>query len=415
MLRVPVIHAKQGMTLAMSVQHPDRADTVLLREGVTLSNALIQRLRQICCRDIWIQFPALDEIREFIRPEIQEQHAQVTAQISSAFSEVLEKWRPSLEYMRYRNAVQGLIDNLLDHPTAGIFASEIVSAQRPALRHASNVCMLSLLIGMKLDFYLMHERTRLPAHRARDVAGLGVGAMLHDLGMLRLDDEVVHRWQQNGNETDDAFQEHVHLGYNIVRGSVDASAAAVVLHHHQAFDGSGFPARRGARSKMRGPSGSGIHVFARIVGAADLFDRLRYQRDTLFEPTPVVRVLSMLARPPYVQRIDPLVRIGLMNVVPAFSPGSIVTLSSGDQAVVVNWTPLEPCRPRVRILTSLDPNEMTEAPEIDLRAERHITVAHAEGQDVSQDLFDPATPSEFDLAAAATRPRVSGSGAKRSA
>ncbi len=404
MLRVPITQAKEGMTLAMSVQHPDRADTVLLRDGVRLTDTLIDRLRQIRCRDIWISFPALDEIREYVRPEIQEQHAVVTAQISAAFSEVLDNWRPKLDYTRYRDAVQGLLDNLLEHPTAGIFAMEIVSAKRPVLRHASNVCMLSMLIGMGLDFYLMQERSRLPTHRARDVSSLGVGAMLHDLGMLRLDDEVVQRWQKTADDTDPEFQEHVNLGYRLVRGSVDASAAAVVLHHHQQYDGSGFPGGRDARGETHALCGSDIHVFARIVAAADLFDRLRYQRDTLVEPVPVVRVLSMLARPPYVSTIDPLVRIGLMNVVPPFPPGSIVTLSSGDQAVVVGWTPLEPCRPRVRILTSFDPDEMSDAPPIDLRAQRDLSIACAEGQDVSGDLFNPATPKEFDLSAVAIRP-----------
>ncbi len=404
MLRVPIIHAKEGMTLAMPVQHPERADTVLLRDGVELTDTLITRLREISCREVWIEFPALEEIRDYVKPQIQEQHAQVTAQISCAFSEVLHNWRPRLDFLRYRNAIQGLLENLLEHPTAGIFANEIVSSARPALRHASNVSMLSMLIGMKLDFYLMQERTRLPAHRARDVSSLGVGAMLHDLGMLRLDDDVIRRWQHVGDESDEAYQEHAHLGYRLVRGSVDASASAVVLHHHQHFDGTGFPARRNARGEAVALRGSDIHVFARIVGAADLFDRLRYQRDTLAEPLPVVRVLSMLRRSPYVARIDPMVWIGLMNVVPPFAPGSIVTLSSGDEAVVVGWSPLEPCRPRVRIVASFDPDDMSAAPAIDLRARRDLTVTHAEGCDVSQDLFDPATPGEFDLAAAAMRP-----------
>ena len=54
--------------------------------------------------------------------------------------------------------------------------------------------------------------------------------------------------------------------------------------------------------------------------------------------------------------------------------------------------------------SSFDPDEMSDAPPIDLRAQRDLSIACAEGQDVSGDLFNPATPKEFDLSAVAIRP-----------
>lgn len=400
MLRVPMVHAKPGMTLAMPVQHPDRADTVLLREGVELTDTLVTRLRQIRCREVWIEFPGLEEIREFIRPEIQSEHAKVTAKIDEAMAQVREQWRPKLDYLRYRDAVQGLIDNLVEHPKAAIFASELVAASRPMLRHASNVSLLSVLIGLSLDFHLIRERARLRPHHARDVSSLGVGAMLHDIGVLRLDDSARERWLHEGDEEADDLREHVHLGYRLVRPFVDAAAATTVLHHHQRFDGSGYPQRRDARGKLTSPRGSEIHVFARIAHVADRFDHLRRAFDPDADPVPTVRVLRQLRKER--SRMDPVVLAGLQNVVPPFAPGSMVSLSSGARAVVVGWCALEPCRPSVRVLPDsadgrLDLAGIGQRPTIDLRAQRDLSIVEIDGHDVREDLYDVESLEELDL------------------
>ncbi len=401
MLRVPIVHAKAGMTLAMPVQHPDRADTVLLREGVELTQQLITRLRQIRCREVWIEFPGLEEICQFVRPEIQQEHARVAARIDEAMQSVREEWSPRLDYLRYRDAMQGLIQNLIDHPQAAIFASELVSASRPALRHASTVSLLSVLIGLSLDFYLICERSRLRAHHARDVSSLGIGAMLHDIGLLRLDEEARSHFEQTGDEEDPRVQEHVHLGYRLVRPCVDAAAATVVLHHHQRFDAGGYPRRRVDRGRFEAPGGRDIHVLARICACADLFDKIRWGVGS--DPLPTVRVLSMMRRSPIADWIDPVVLIGLQHVVPAFAPGSIVRLSTGAEAVVVDTSPLEPCRPKVRIITSLDPRDGVDATTIDLRAERDLTIVEVDGEDVREDLFDVSSLEELDLAVLSRR------------
>ncbi len=397
MLRVPIVHAKAGMTLAMPVQHPDRADTVLLREGVELTDQLITRLRQIRCREVWIEFPGLEEICAFVRPEIQQEHARVAARIDEAMQSVREEWSPKLDYLRYRDAMQGLIQNLVDHPQAAIFASELVSASRPALRHASTVSLLSVLIGLSLDFYLICERSRLRAHHARDVSSLGVGAMLHDIGLLRLNEEARTYFEETGDEQDPRVQEHVHLGYRLVRPCVDAGVATVVLHHHQRFDASGYPRRRVEQGKYEAPAGRDIHVLARICACADIFDQLRWGVGS--DPLPTVRVLSMMRRAPVANWVDPIVLVGLQHVVPAFAPGTVVRLSTGDEAVVVDTSPIEPCRPKVRVIASLDPRAGVDASPIDLRAERDVSIVEVDGVDVREDLYDVSSLEELDLSA----------------
>jgi len=270
------------------------------------------------------------------------------------------------------------------------------------LRHASSVCMLSVLMGLRLDDYLVSQRSRLPSQAARDVAALGVGAMLHDVGMLRLEPEVVHSWNLTQDESNPAFQKHVFLGHELVREAVGPAASAVVLHHHQKFNGSGFPQRRRLDGGLEPLVGSDIHIFARIVAAADLFDRLRYPPGEGPEtpPAPVVRTLSRLRAQPYASWLDPMVFKALLAVMPAYAPGTMVELSNGAKGVVAEWFPDDPCRPSVQEVGDPSKDFAKGAP----RGRRYVLrdipglhVVRVDGQDVAEDNFFPSIPGEFDL------------------
>lgn len=268
------------------------------------------------------------------------------------------------------------------------------------LAHAVNVCHLSLLMGLKLDFYLVHERQRVPASAAKNSVNLGLGAMLHDIGMLELPEETVARWHETGNDADPDFQRHVLIGFERVRRGMDPSAAAVVLHHHQKYDGTGFPLVQSGQADARQAVGHDIHVFARITACADLFDRLRYPpgEHGRVARMSTTRALKLLRSGPWSSWIDPVVYRALLACVPAFSPGTMVVLSDARRAAVVDWSPEDPCRPTVEILEtdpSADPWDDRE--RIDLRTRTDMSVVWAEGFDVSEDLFFPSSPGEFAL------------------
>lgn len=401
MLRVSLVQAKPGMTLALPVFHPKRHDTVLLNSGFRLDARTIERLRELALREVWVRYPGMDFVAEYISPAVIEAHAQLTWQIGQAFDTVSRSAQTSLDYAAYRRAVSGLLEKLLENPRSAVFIQELADRDRPMLRHGSSVCMISLLMGLKLMDYLICERTRLSANYARDVSNLGVGAMLHDIGMLRLDPGVVAKWKATYDEDDPAWRNHVLVGYEMVREHVAPTAAAAVLHHHQRYDGSGFPARRG---HDRGQAGSEIHIFARIIATADLFDRLRYaplDRDGPdAPPLPTVRALRTLREKPYRDWIDPMVFRALLTVVPAYAPGTQVMLSNGERAVVAEWFCDDPCRPTV--VTIGDPTKDFDAPpgeakRYQLRNEPDLVIVESEGQDVRDDNFFPQTPGEFDL------------------
>ncbi len=396
------------MILAMPVTHPKAPEVVLLRENVALDAMSIGRLQEIKPPELWIKYPRLEFLAEYVSPHVFRACAQITHSIGHAFDDVSRTSGAKLEYHEYKRAVGDLLERLAEEPKAQIFIREIVDGGRPALRHATNVCMLSVLMGLRLEFYLLRERSKLGVAAARDVSNLGVGAMLHDVGMVRLDQETLARWNTTHDESDPEFRRHTQIGYGMVQGQVEPSAAAVVLGHHERYDGSGFPEKILATGKSIIPSGSDIHVFARIVAVADVFDRLKHGSDAPgpnaghIPAMPTVRALKLMQSPDWAPKLDPVIFKALLTVVPAYAPGSIVTLSNGKQGVVTDWTPLDPCRPTVEIINDLEnPRDWEKAKPGEvycLRDYPDLSVVRAEDQDVSQDNFYPTKPGEFDLA-----------------
>jgi HD-GYP domain-containing protein (c-di-GMP phosphodiesterase class II) len=92
------------------------------------------------------------------------------------------------------------------------------------------------------------------------------GALLHDVGKIGIPDRIL---QKAGRLTEDEYAEikrHPVLGVSILTPATElASALPVVKHHHERFDGKGYP---------DGLRGEDIPLIARIVSVADAFDSM---------------------------------------------------------------------------------------------------------------------------------------------
>lgn len=402
MLRVDLSGAMPGMRLAMPIHHPRRPGGVLLRTGYELDFTSIHKLIELGVHEAWIECPGVEFMADFVCPQVHSACHEVAQAISSALTPSTVGADPELDFKSYKRAIVSLLEKLGENRPAALFLGEIGRSGSSSLRHACNVALVSVLIGLKLDFYLMRERPKVPSYEARDVSNLGVGALLHDVGMLTLDAETIDRWHLNQDESDPKFQAHVHTGYERVRNDLDPSASAVVLHHHQRYDGTGFVVSGSARALH----GSEIHVFARICAAADLLDRIRHRREVGEGPDqrpvrPMVQALSMLVRGPLRSRVDPVVLKALLSVVPPYAPGTRVTLSDGSEGVVVGWNPQDPCRPTVAEMVSPrrsgTPFPRATSVHVDLSRNVDLYIARAEGCDVSRDNFTLQGPDRVDL------------------
>jgi HD-GYP domain-containing protein (c-di-GMP phosphodiesterase class II) len=380
MLRVDLRRAKPGMKLALPVQNPKSPGTVLLKVGYVLDDAVIERLDKMGVRSVWVDYPALSFVDGFVDPRNLESQQQLVRQITDTFETMQKESAAKLSYDSYTAAIGQLIEQLVSQPQTALFLGDLVEADDDLMRHCTTVTYLSVLIGLKLENYMINERRHVDPARAKQVTNLGLGAMLHDIGVPMLDAAVRQRYEQSHDESDVAWQEHPALGFQAVRGKIDPSAATVVLNHHQRHDGSGY-------AGMDYPvlTGKRIHIFARIAAVADQFDRLHRPAELPEQPT--VWVLNNLVTEPLASQFDPEVLSALLEVVPPYPPGSIVRLSDGRFAVCVDHSREAPCRPTVQVIPDpdqLDPDDMPAGEIVNLaETGQHLEVVECDGSEVA--------------------------------
>lgn len=114
---------------------------------------------------------------------------------------------------------------------------------------------------------------------------LELAATMHDTGKLGISDSILKKPGALDEEEFAVMKTHSRIGFGILSRShapVFQLAAEIALHHHERWDGSGYPA---------GLSGEGIPESARIVAIADVFDALSMRRPYK-EPWPLNRILT---------------------------------------------------------------------------------------------------------------------------
>lgn len=386
MLRVDAHKLTPGMTLALPVMHPQTPSQTLLRTGYSFNEAAIERLRSLRVRSVWVRAPGREFLTKSVNPEVMAAQSAVFGQVADAFESASRESASRLPIADYTAAVGTLIQKALEHPAAALFVGDLHEAGDDQLRHASAVAYLSVLLGLKLETYLVQSRKHVRPDRAKDVTNLGVGAMLHDIGVTQLDVEDRAAYLEDGDDEHAGWREHPALGYRLLRGQVDPTVATIALHHHQRFDGSGYAGGDHATS-----SGTSTHVYARIAAVADEFDRLR--RPPGLPEQPTAFALHALQMPTMRKRFDPVILDALVRVVPPFAPGSKIMLSDGTPAIAIEPHDDAPCRPTIQPVDSLDaiddPDAEFDAEPIDLREQpANRYVRRCDGHEVGAYLFE---------------------------
>lgn len=124
--------------------------------------------------------------------------------------------------------------------------------------HAKRVTEYSLSIGSKLN---------LDESELRD---LYLGAVLHDIGKIGTDDMVLNKPERLSVDEQTLVREHPLRGTLFIVGIENLShIVPVILHHHERWDGKGYPGRL---------KGEQIPLHARIVCIADSFDAMMSNR-----------------------------------------------------------------------------------------------------------------------------------------
>lgn len=389
MLRVRVNDLKPNMRLARPVPMPSSPTRYLLQRDVLLTAELQDRLKQLGVAEVWVRCEELSFLEDVIDVELGERQREIYGHIRRNFERFSQMATAKLEFESFQSSLTNLFSYLRNSSTGVRYLDKVQIFDDYLMTHSTNVGYLSLLVGMKLDWYLIEQRRSLPPAKAKDVVSLGLGCLLHDVGKLKIPKSILDKPGKLTPEEMDIIKRHPVFGHGMLKGQIPSAAAQVVLNHHQRWDGRGYPQMQDLRTgeDIR-QHGERIHVFARIATICDVFDAATSKR-VYSDAKPSVQVLSEMLK--YnVGCFDPIVQQAFYEIIPPFPIGSLVTLSNGFQAAVVDFDANHPCRPRVKPIRYPD-GETCRYPdtrEIDLANVPDLAIHFAGDVDVRPFLFD---------------------------
>lgn len=166
---------------------------------------------------------------------------------------VLREQKLKRELVERNDALETLLKS-----TVEAFALAIDAKDRYTQEHIGRVRKLAVAIARRLGL------------SEADVQAIEIGAALHDVGKLGIPEHILNK---PGRLTDDEFtlvKKHAEIGARILEPvNFPGPVMGVVKHHHEKWDGSGYP---------DGLVGQDIPLGGRILAVADVYDALTSDR-----------------------------------------------------------------------------------------------------------------------------------------
>ncbi len=175
---------------------------------------------------------------------------------------VLEENNLTLE-IKFKKETERILSEMEENQKEMIFMlSELIeSVLDETGKHVQRVAKYSYILAK-------HH----PALSDEDADVIYATSPLHDVGKLHVPSKILNKPGKLTPEEFEVMKTHAQRGHEFLQKSKRKflKAADIIAHqHHEKWDGSGYP---------QGLKGEDIHIYARIVGLADVFDALTHKR-----------------------------------------------------------------------------------------------------------------------------------------
>lgn len=232
-----------------------------------------------------------------------------------------------------REAVSDNLQSLLRNESALLWLTRMKTQDEYTSQHCLSVSIMAMGFGHHLG--LNNE----------SLEQLGIAGLLHDVGKIRVDPQVLNKPGKLSAEEFEHIKQHATLGYKLLLSHRDLPSIAVdVAHgHHERLDGLGYP---------RGLGAAQIAYFTRIISIIDCFDAITSNR--VYDRARTVKDAFKVLMDCRETHFDAELVMRFIEWLGIFPVGTLVELHTGEVGLVLEKHPKLQLRPKVAVLIDRD-------------------------------------------------------------
>ena len=235
-----------------------------------------------------------------------------------------------LDINECRDVVRNVVDSVLQNDSALRYLALIKHKDSYTAEHSMNVCILCAAFARHLGLI------------ESEIERAALSGLLHDVGKSKVPLEILNKPGRLTREEAYIMADHTTQGRNILMSTKGDHLVAVdVAHsHHERLDGKGYP---------RGLSGFQIPYYARLVTLPDAYDAMTSAR-CYGKPKTSEQALKIILRGVGTQFDSKLAR-EFVKFIGFYSNGTLVELSAGQLAMVIQYNAEDFRKPKVLVLS----------------------------------------------------------------
>ncbi|NIB39989.1 HD-GYP domain-containing protein [Pseudomaricurvus alkylphenolicus] len=354
--RISIDQLKVGMYIA-ELNDEWATESNLRAEGLVSRQDTVDNIRAMGIRQIYID---VEKGADCAGGEpVSELHRRSGEQLRSTTGDPLEARVPFEQERKQAQAVRekalSLVSDVMQDVKMGrSFDRGAVNAITEEINHSliNNQNALSSLMRMRhKDQYLLEHSMNVAVlmgvlARSMNIAGeelhqLVFGAFVHDIGKMRVDQNILHKPGRLEAEEWAEMQRHVEYGVEALKEveQIPPIAMDICSQHHERLDGSGYP---------YGLSQEQISRHGRMASVVDVYDAITAERvyHSGMEPTTALKKMLEWGG----DHLDRDLVYQLIRCISVYPAGALVQLKSGVVAVVQEVNRRKPTRPVVRLV-----------------------------------------------------------------
>ena len=247
-----------------------------------------------------------------------------------------------------------LVESVDRNPDALLCLTKIREKDDYLLEHSLNVAILLANFGKYLG---MSEE---------EVQDLSYAGFLHDLGKIKIPDEILHKPGRLTESEMEVMKGHVKHGVDYLETmNIAAPLVQAISEHHERLDGLGYPA---------GKQGDAISKAGRMLAIADMYDALT--ADRVYKPGMSSQKAFSILMSDAPFRLDKALVQQFIRCLGVCPVGSLVLRSNETLAMVLEQKD-SPLTPLVKVFYSVRNSHYLTPRDIDLSVDKTVSIVKA--------------------------------------